>query len=78
MASKHRRRHFRYSAGRLASLGKTIAAALFLAPQRGERFGMVVHGMRDYVMMRMGARSNAVHSQSALSRHQPDRDRSDA
>ena len=78
MASKHRRRHFRYSAGRLASLGKTIAAALLLAPQRGERFGMVVHGMRDYVMMRMGARSSAVHSQSALSGHQPDRDRSDA
>jgi len=56
MASKHRHRHLGYSVCRLASLSRTIAAALLLAPQRRERLGMVVSGIRDYVLLRMGPR----------------------
>lgn len=69
MASKHRRRHFGYSARRLVSLGKTITAALLLAPRRSERLGMVVSGVRDYLMSRMGARDVArrVHRASSAS-----------
>jgi rhamnosyltransferase len=58
MMSKHRQCHLGYSLRRLARLSRTVAAALLLAPQRRERFGLVAQGVRDYLAERMGARND--------------------
>lgn len=57
MAAKHRKRHPSYSARRLVRLGRTLAAALLLAPDRRERLRMVKDGVRDFRAGRMGARA---------------------
>lgn len=57
MAAKHRKRHLGYSARRMVRLGRTIAAALLLAPHRRQRLRMVKDGVRDFRAGRMGARA---------------------
>lgn len=58
MTSKHFKRHPIYSLRRLASVIRTISVAMILAPDRHQRFGMVVQGISDYLSSRMGARNS--------------------
>lgn len=59
MTAKHHRRHPGYSVRRLVRLGRTITAALLMAPRRRERLRLATEGVRDFLTKRMGARSTS-------------------
>jgi rhamnosyltransferase len=54
MLGKHRRRHRAYGLRRIARAGRTVAAALLLAPGRRARFRLVLRAVADYRAGRMG------------------------